>query len=62
MTALGVPRLHVAKVLNHSGRDITAIYDRHDYFDEKRDALDLWAAEVKHIIENKTVISEEIHQ
>ena len=60
MTALGVPRLHVSKVLNHSGRDITAIYDRHDYFDEKRAALDLWAAEVKHIIENKTVISGEI--
>ena len=47
-------------MLNHSGSDITAIYDRHDYFDEKRDALDLWAAKVKHIIENKTVISGEI--
>ena len=56
MTALGVPRLHVSKVLNHSGRDITAIYDRHDYFDEKRDALDRWAANVNVIVENETVI------
>jgi len=43
-------------VLNHSGRDITAIYDRHDYFDEKRDALDRWAANVNAIVESETVI------
>lgn len=36
MTALGIERLHVGKVLNHSeGGDVTAIYDRHSYWNEK---------------------------
>jgi integrase len=43
MTMLGIPRLHVSKVLNHTEDGITAVYDRHDYFDEKRAALERWA-------------------
>jgi integrase len=39
MTASGVPRLHVEKVLNHTIDDVAEIYDRHDYSDEKRAAL-----------------------
>jgi len=34
-----VPRLVVAKILNHVERGITAVYDRHSYDNEKRRAL-----------------------
>ncbi len=40
MTANGVPRLHVEKVLNHTIDDVAEIYDRHNYADEKRVALE----------------------
>jgi hypothetical protein len=40
MTKLGVPRLHVEKVLNHTTGDIAEIYDRHDYLPQKRAALE----------------------
>jgi integrase len=43
MTAMGIPRLVVHKILNHSDRDITAVYDRHSYDVEKMDALDRWS-------------------
>jgi integrase len=39
MTASGVPRLHVEKVLDHTIDDVAEIYDRHDYSAEKRAAL-----------------------
>ncbi len=42
MTACGVPRLHVEKVLNHTTGDVAEIYDRHDYAAEKRAALERW--------------------
>ena len=44
MTKLGVPRLHVEKVLNHSTGDIAEVYDRHDYLPEKRAALERWGS------------------
>lgn len=44
MTMLKVPRLHVEKILNHAISDIAEIYDQHDYLDEKREALERWAA------------------
>jgi len=47
MTKLGVPRLHVEKVLNHSTGDIAEIYDRHDYLDEKKVALEKWATHLQ---------------
>ena len=53
MTALGIPRLHVSKVLNHTDRDITAIYDQHDYFAEKKQALATWADHLRAIISGK---------
>ena len=53
MTALGIPRLHVSKVLNHTDQDITAIYDRHDYFAEKKQALQTWSDELQAIIAGK---------
>jgi len=50
MTMLGAARLHVAKVLNHSDKETTAIYDRNAYFAEKRQALTQWAAELNAIV------------
>lgn len=54
MTSLGIARLHVAKVLNHSDRDITAIYDRHDYLPEMRTALQSWADHLRDVIDGKS--------
>jgi integrase len=53
MTKLGVPRLHVEKVLNHSTGDIAEVYDRHDYLPEKRVALERWAAHLTNVIAGK---------
>lgn len=54
MTALGIERLHVGKILNHSdGGDITAVYDRHSYWNEKQRALITWEAELRSIIDAK---------
>ena len=54
MTSLGIERLHVGKILNHSdGGDITAVYDRHSYWNEKQRALAIWEAELRSIIDGK---------
>jgi integrase len=44
LAGLGVP-LHVAaKVLNHKLKGVEGRYDRYDYFEERKDALNQWAA------------------
>lgn len=54
MTALGVQRLHVSKVLNHADRDITGrVYDLNDYGPEKRQALQLWADHLRAVVTGK---------
>ena len=53
MTKLGVPRLHVEKVLNHSTGDIAEVYDRHDYLPEKRAALERWGEQLRTIVEGR---------
>jgi integrase len=54
MTKIGVPRLHVEKVLNHSTGDIAEVYDRHDYLPEKRAALERWGAQLLEITVGRT--------
>jgi integrase len=44
MARLGVSRFIISKVLNHSDRSVTGIYDRHAYLVEKRHALGMWAS------------------
>ena len=39
MTSMGISRLVVSKILNHAESGITAVYDRHSYDAEKRQAL-----------------------
>lgn len=56
MAETGVPRDHIAKVLNHidGGPEATRVYDRYDYDAEKRDAVDRWARRLTAIVEGKT--------
>lgn len=57
MARLGIPVRVTEAVLNHvsgTGGGIVAVYQRHDYADEKRAALDSWARFVTSIVEGKT--------
>lgn len=51
MTAIGISRLVVAKILNHVEQGVTQVYDRHSYDLEKREALDAWSVRLAEIIE-----------
>jgi integrase len=51
MTSMGVPRLVVGKILNHVETGVTAVYDRHSYDREKRDALDAWSKRLQVILQ-----------
>lgn len=53
MASLGVPRLVIGKILNHVESGITAVYDRHSYDQEKREALDKWAERLMEIVDGK---------
>jgi len=50
MTAAGISRLVVSKILNHSERGVTSIYDRHSYDPEKRTAMETWETELRRIV------------
>lgn len=50
MTGMGISRLVVSKILNHAEAGITRVYDRHSYDNEKRQALDAWAARMGAIV------------
>src|SRR6266404_2696266 len=52
----GLSRLKIAEeireaVLAHARPGIKGVYDQHDYLDEKRDALQLWGARLRGIVE-----------
>jgi len=53
MTASGISRLTVQKILNHAERGVTAVYDRFSYDPDKKQALDAWARLVLAIVEGK---------
>lgn len=54
MTTLGIQRLHVSKILNHTDQDITgAVYDLNDYGPEKKLALTTWADHLRAVIAGK---------
>ena len=50
MTGIGISRLVVGKILNHAERDVTAVYDRHSYDADKRDALLRWDQRLQEIL------------
>jgi integrase len=57
MARLGIPVRVTEAVLNHvsgTGGGIVAVYQRHDYADEKRKALNAWARSVTNLVESQT--------
>ena len=54
MTAMGIPRLVVGKILNHTDNEITGVYDRHQYDQEKRHALNAWGAHLSGILSGES--------
>jgi integrase len=54
MTSMGIPRLVVAKILNHVEPGVTRIYDRHSYDAEKRQALEVWGRKVMALVTGET--------
>ena len=56
LSALGVDHVVCRKVLNHSLDGMDAIYDRHEYLDEKRDALQRWANELRRILGSESSV------
>lgn len=44
LAALGIESHIAERCLNHKPKGIEGIYNRHDYLDERRDALRLWSA------------------
>ncbi len=58
MARLGIPVRITEAVLNHvsgTGAGIVAVYQRHDYADEKRAALEAWARQVLMLFERQAV-------
>jgi len=53
MTGMGISRLVVSKILNHAEQGITAVYDRHSYDTEKRQALEAWGRKLEEILIEK---------
>lgn len=53
MTSLGISRFIVGRLLNHAEREVTAVYDRHSYDREKRQALEAWARRLDEIVSGK---------
>ena len=51
---LGVDRLVISKLLNHSETSVTGIYDRFNYEDAKRHAVSLWARRLEVIVQAAT--------
>jgi integrase len=57
MARLGIPVRVTEAVLNHvsgTGGGIVAVYQRHDYADEKRAALNAWAQFLADVVEGRT--------
>ncbi len=50
IAALGVPRLIVERLLNHTDSSVTARYDRYEYANEKRDALEKWDRKLRALL------------
>lgn len=44
--ALGVDVLIAERCLNHSLGGLVAVYDKHDYITDRRNALELWSAKL----------------
>ena len=52
LSKLGVDRFLLQRVMNHTDKSVTKIYDRYSYLDEKREALQKWADRLDGIVGN----------
>jgi hypothetical protein len=50
MTAIGIPRFTVSKILGHAKAGVTAVYDRHSYDREQRDAVEKWSRHLERVV------------
>ena len=50
MAALHVPQDTIDRVLNHAKGTLAGTYNRHDYLDQKRKALEAWAERVAFVV------------
>ncbi len=50
MGRLRVSRFALGRLLNHADGSVTGIYDRHEYLDEKRQALEAWSRFLENLI------------
>jgi integrase len=57
IAALGISRLIISKVLNHVETSVTAVYDMYGYENEKRNALNAWAAHLEEMVTGKLAAS-----
>jgi hypothetical protein len=60
LSKLRIPEVAREAVLAHARKGIEGTYDKHDYLLEKREALDLWAARLRSIVDpqrNDNVVS-----
>jgi len=53
MARLGVDRIVISKILNHSEGGVTSIYDRHARDIEKKQALDMWSQRLQAIVDGR---------
>ncbi len=53
LARLGVDRIVISKLLNHSEGGVTSVYDRHARDPEKRVAMDRWAQRLRAIVEGR---------
>jgi integrase len=51
MSKAGVPSDHAERVLGHVIGGVRGIYDRHEYYDEKKKALEMLAAQITAIVD-----------
>jgi len=56
MAGMGVPRLVVAKILNHVESGVTREYDRHSYDTEKQEALNAWGVRLSRIVSHLELV------
>jgi integrase len=59
MARLNVPPHVVEKILNHTGGEISgvaAVYNRHEYTEEKKNALNTWASYIETLLDQKKTV------
>jgi integrase len=59
ITSMGFTRLVVGKILNHAEPEVTKVYDRYSYDQEKRAALEAWGKRIQRILSEHQAGGEE---